>query len=122
VPKETSLTVDNKMVSASLDLTIILEYKWIQERVQNFANQQIGGALFSKKLRDRWSMRQHNTLFSQVYLSCPRYKGRHKKHVAVCARCSWNSGCHAYRRYRQPELPFGGLAETAARNNRLTED
>ncbi|MEN8809405.1 MAG: hypothetical protein ABF291_18160, partial [Desulfobacterales bacterium] len=77
---------------------------------------------FSKNLRDRWSMRQHKTLSNQDYLSCPRYKGRHKKHVAVCARCNWNNGCPAYRRYRQPELPFGVPAEAAARHNRLPED
>lgn len=60
--------------------------------------------------------------FSQDYLSCPRYKGRHKKHVAVCARCSRNSGCTAYHRYRNPELPFGLPASTPARHNRLAED
>ncbi|MFZ0242253.1 MAG: hypothetical protein WAL90_11465 [Desulfobacterales bacterium] len=51
-------------------------------------------------------MQPRRSPYHRDYLSCPRYKGHHKKHVAVCARCSWKGGCTAYRRYRQPELPF----------------
>jgi hypothetical protein len=46
VPKETSLTVTNEMVSASLDLPVILEYKWTREGVQNFLEQQNAFAPF----------------------------------------------------------------------------
>jgi hypothetical protein len=122
VPKETSWIVTNEMVSVSLDLPVILEYKRTREGCRIFLSSKMHAPPFKKNLRDRWAMRQHNTLANQAYLSCPRYKGRHKKHIAVCARCSWNSGCPAYRRYRQPELPFGLPAEAAARHNRLPED
>ncbi|MFZ0611060.1 MAG: hypothetical protein WAM73_02360 [Desulfobacterales bacterium] len=49
---------------------------------------------------------RRSSQYHRDYLSCPRYKGHHKKHVAVCERCSRKGGCAAYRRYRQPELPF----------------
>jgi len=40
------------------------------------------------------------------YLTCPRYKGRPKKHLSVCRKCPWNRKCIAYQRHLQPELPF----------------
>jgi hypothetical protein len=46
VPKETSLTVTNEMVSAILDLPVILEYKRTREGVQNFLEQQNACAPF----------------------------------------------------------------------------
>jgi hypothetical protein len=48
MPIDTSLTVGNKVVSDSLDLPVILEYKRIQERVQNFVIQQNACAPFQK--------------------------------------------------------------------------
>jgi len=41
-----------------------------------------------------------------LYLTCPRYKGRPKKHISVCRKCPWNRKCIAYQRHLQPELPF----------------
>jgi hypothetical protein len=40
------------------------------------------------------------------YIRCPRFKGRPRKHVSVCSACRYRKNCPAYRRYRQPELPF----------------
>jgi len=43
---------------------------------------------------------------SNPYLTCPKFKGRPKKHVAVCRKCKWKAHCRAYQTYWQPELPF----------------
>jgi len=40
VPKETSLTVGNEMMSVDLDLPLILNYKWIKVVALNFVDQQ----------------------------------------------------------------------------------
>jgi len=38
-----------------------------------------------------------------VYLICRRGKGQQKKHIAVCARCRWQSNCESYQTYCREE-------------------
>jgi len=41
---------------------------------------------------------------TSVYLACPRYKNRPKKHIIICRQCKWKAKCKAFALYQQPEL------------------
>ncbi len=42
---------------------------------------------------------------TDIYLTCSRRKGHHKKHISVCRKCRWQKSCKEYQAYLQPQLP-----------------
>jgi len=53
-----------------------------------------------------WGMHRSEFNPRDKYIICPE-KGQPRKHVAVCLQCRRKTRCRPFRRYVQPELPFG---------------